>query len=167
MLTIWTEIRNSGIRIEAEEHSFPGAPYRKSNRYTAKEYPEGKTRFKVLIVEDERLIAENLKFILEEKGYQVVGIAASGEEALLVASLQSPDLLLMDIRIQGPMDGIETVKRIRNFYRPDVAVLFLSAFPAERFPHLSHLKADSYRYLRKPYSPGELLSEVHSLTVRQ
>ena len=114
-------------------------------------------------MEDERLIAENLKFILEDRGYQVVGIASSGEEAVLQTRGNSPDVVLMDIRIHGPMDCIDAVKRLRGFSKTDLPVLFLSAFHAEQFPHLSHLEADSFRYLKKPYSPGELISEIRSL----
>ena len=128
--------------------------------------PEGKSHYQVLIVEDEMLIAENLRYVLEDKGYQVVGIAASGEEAVFQAGKKCPDLILMDIRIEGSFDGIEAARRIRKLHREDMPVVFLSAYAAEQFPHLKQLKADSFRYIRKPYSPRELVAVVHGMLIR-
>ena len=66
----------------------------------------------ILVVEDETIIALNLKESLESLGYTVVGIAASGEKAIEKATKYRPDLVLMDIRIKGNMDGISTAQQI-------------------------------------------------------
>jgi PAS domain S-box-containing protein len=66
----------------------------------------------ILIVEDEAVIALDLQLQLEDMGYRVLGPAESGPQALALAVQQRPDLVLMDIRIQGPIDGIETAARL-------------------------------------------------------
>lgn len=81
---------------------------------------------KILIVEDEGMIALGMKEILEEWGYTVCGIADSGERALKLAELERPDLALMDIRLAGVMDGIETAIRLRSSVR--MPVVFMSGY---------------------------------------
>jgi len=61
---------------------------------------------RVLVVEDEQIVAEDLKMTLEDLGYVVVGIASSGERAIDLADSERPDLILMDIMLAGEMDGI-------------------------------------------------------------
>lgn len=79
----------------------------------------------ILLVEDEAVVAADLEEHLRQLGYQVAGICATGEKAVeLVDSLQ-PDLVIMDIRLKGGMDGVETAARIRET-RP-VPILFLTA----------------------------------------
>ncbi|HEY9649804.1 MAG TPA: response regulator, partial [Coleofasciculaceae cyanobacterium] len=74
--------------------------------------PELSEKIQILIVEDERIIAINLKESLESLGYEVVAIASSGRKAIEKARLLSPDLVLMDIRLKGAMDGIEAAEQI-------------------------------------------------------
>ena len=127
---------------------------------------ENRSHYRVLIVEDEMLIAENLRYVLEDKGYEVVGIAASGEDAVFQAGEKCPDLILMDIRIEGEFDGIEAARRIRNLHREDMPVVFLSAYASNQFPHLNELEAESFRYVRKPYVPRELVGIIHGMLTR-
>ena len=68
---------------------------------------------RILLVEDEILIAEDARLHLERMGYVVVGTAASGPEACKAAELR-PDLILMDVRLQGAMNGVEAARRIRS-----------------------------------------------------
>ncbi|MHA1280711.1 MAG: response regulator, partial [Candidatus Helarchaeota archaeon] len=63
--------------------------------------------FKILIVEDDALVAEDIKLILQNSRHSVTSIATSGQEALIKAKKDSPDLVLMDIVLEGKMDGIE------------------------------------------------------------
>jgi CheY-like chemotaxis protein len=79
-----------------------------------------------LIVEDDFIIADDLKHTVSHLGYACAGILASGEEAVSKAREVRPDILLMDIRLRGKMTGAEAARLIRN-ERP-VAVVFLSAF---------------------------------------
>ena len=131
--------------------------------YRPEKTDQRNSHVRVLIVEDERLIAENLKYVLEEKGYEVIGIASSGDEAVLQGTTAFPDIVLMDIRIQGQFDGIEAAKRIRAFQGRDLPIIFLSAYAADHFPHLKDLRTDSYRYMKKPYSPVELFGVIRNM----
>jgi len=71
----------------------------------------------ILIVEDESIVAEDIKSILEEFGYSVIGIADSGEEAIPKVAEKKPNLVLMDIRLKGNMDGVQTAERIWKDYQ--------------------------------------------------
>ena len=79
----------------------------------------------VLVVEDEALIALDLACSLESLGYKVLGPASNGEDARRIALSESPDLLLMDVTIQGNVDGIDTARAITR-ERP-AKVIFLTA----------------------------------------
>ena len=69
---------------------------------------------RILIVEDERIVALDLQRRLARYGYDVVGVASSGDEAVHKALSSSPDLILMDVQLQGVPDGIEASTRIRR-----------------------------------------------------
>lgn len=86
----------------------------------------GKELKKILIVEDENIVAKNLKMIVEELGYGVLGIANSGESALdlIEKSNYEPALVMMDITLKGPMDGIEAARRIQDSY--DAPILYIT-----------------------------------------
>ncbi len=77
----------------------------------------------ILIVEDEVIIAENLNLRLRNLGYETLPFASTGKKALEILSKNSPDLILMDIRIKGEMDGIETAKEISEKYSTPVVYL--------------------------------------------
>jgi CheY-like chemotaxis protein len=68
---------------------------------------------RILIVEDEQIIAADLEQKLIALGHQVVGSAASGEEAIRLAQHLRPELVLMDVRIRGSVDGTEAARRIQ------------------------------------------------------
>jgi CheY-like chemotaxis protein len=81
---------------------------------------------RVLIVEDERLVARDLERRLRRLGYMVVALVSTGIEAIDQALEHQPDLVLMDIRLRGQMDGIEAVAAIRKHL--DVRVVYISAY---------------------------------------
>ncbi len=110
---------------------------------------------RVLVVEDERLVANALARNLEALGYQVVSTVASGEEALAKADESRPDLVLMDIRLEGEMDGIEAAGLIT--FRFDIPVIFVTAY-ADRNVLAKAKIAEPYGYLIKPVSKRELHS---------
>ncbi|MCC7205760.1 MAG: response regulator [Anaerolineae bacterium] len=85
---------------------------------------------RVLLVEDEGVVALDLTFTLRQMGHVVAAHAASGAEAVQYASDVRPDLVLMDIRLNGPMDGIEAAQRIRAQHG-ELPVVFLTAFGDE------------------------------------
>jgi PAS domain S-box-containing protein len=101
----------------------------------------------LLIVEDESIIAKDLERNVKKRGYQVVGIAGSGQEALQMALELHPDLILMDIRLNGTMDGVEAAIRIQE--QANVPVIYLTSHSDERT--LERAKATQpVGYLVKP-----------------
>jgi DNA-binding response OmpR family regulator len=118
---------------------------------------------RVFIVEDERLIAENLKIIVEDQNWHVIGIVSSGEDAIRIAEATNPDLILMDVRIQGDVDGVHAAVVIYESMPRKPRILFLSAHPQENFPHLEALPPESFAYLKKPYTPEDLVAAIETL----
>jgi CheY-like chemotaxis protein len=78
---------------------------------------------KVLIVEDDMIISLVVENMVKELGHEVVGKAVSGEEAIELANKEKPEILLMDIRLKGEMDGIDTVAKINETINPKVIYL--------------------------------------------
>lgn len=112
---------------------------------------------RILIVEDEAVIAMDMAQHLRDFGYEVVGIAASGDRARELAMQCQPDLIMMDVMIKGPRDGIETARAIRA--DTDVPVVFLTAYGDS--PTLERAKAASpHGYLLKPFRPHELRATI-------
>lgn len=112
---------------------------------------------RLLVVEDERIVALDLRGALEDLGYTVVGTAASSDEALRTADERRPDLVLMDIRIAGASDGIQAASVLRNRYHLPVVYLTANADPAtlERA-----LATEPAGYLVKPYNHQSLRTTI-------
>jgi len=85
---------------------------------------------KILIVEDEYITAIAMKAGLESVGFDIVGIASSGEDAISMAAEAQPDAVLMDVNIQGNIGGIGAAREIRN--RLDIPSAFLTGFPDKK-----------------------------------
>src|SRR5881396_3203085 len=111
----------------------------------------------VLIVEDERIVAKDLQQTLAGMGYDAFGIASSAEEAVARASERCPDVVLMDIRIKGRRDGIETAEILRQRFR--VPVVYLTALADDGTIDRAK-KTEPYGYLLKPVKPAELRSAI-------
>lgn len=111
----------------------------------------------ILIVEDESIVAADLEGKLRRGGYSVVGIASSGEEAISIVNNQSPRLILMDIELQGPLDGIETTRRIQAQH--DVPVVYLTAHSDQAT--LSRAKLTGpLGYVLKPFDERDLATQI-------
>ena len=108
---------------------------------------------KIFIVEDEAIVAESLNDQLEALGYIVTGKAPSGEEALRNIKNNLPNLVLMDIMLEGEMDGVETAQQIRELY--GIPVIFLSAYSDSETLGRAKL-TEPFGYLIKPYKEREL-----------
>ena len=106
------------------------------------------TSRKILIVEDERIVAEDLREGLEELGHQVVGIAADGAKALALAREHRPDVVCMDIVIRGDLDGIEVAERIQE--EMGISSVFMSAYSDGAIIARAK-RARPAGYLVKPY----------------
>ena len=116
---------------------------------------EGKP--KILIVEDERVVAEDIQRSLEQIGYTVPAIAGSGDDALKFVKQFIPDLILMDIVIRGSMTGIETAEKILADY--DVPIVYLTAYADEKTLEEAKLTAPA-GYILKPFNNRELQSTI-------
>lgn len=110
-------------------------------------------RVQILVVEDEKIIALNLKENLESLGYSVVGITASGEQAIAKATELRPDLVLMDIRLKGNMDGIEAAQQI--WERLQIPVIYLTGHSDESTLARAKITAP-FGYILKPVKEREL-----------
>ena len=111
------------------------------------------TQARILVVEDDSLVALNLQHQLEYLGYAVAAVASSGGEAIAKAEAGAPDLVLMDIRLGGRMDGVETANEIRS--RLEIPVVYLTGYSDETT--LDRVKAtDPFGYLLKPFEARDL-----------
>jgi signal transduction histidine kinase len=108
---------------------------------------------RVLVVEDEAVIALDLSLRLERMGYRIVGRAASGAEALALAAVSPPDVVLMDIVLHGHQDGIETARMLQE--RLNAAVIYLTAY-ADEATLARARSTNPYGYLLKPIREEEL-----------
>jgi PAS domain S-box-containing protein len=111
----------------------------------------------VFIVEDEAIVAEDLRGTLEKLGYSITGIAATGESAVRKIRETRPDLVLMDIHLAGKMDGIETAQEIRAW--PKIPVIYLTAHADDESLRRAKV-TEPYGYVLKPYDERELHSVI-------
>jgi two-component system, cell cycle sensor histidine kinase and response regulator CckA len=118
---------------------------------TAREPPS------VLVVEDERIIAKDIQRTLSRFGYDAYAIASSGAEAIARASERLPDLVLMDVRIQGQMDGITAGETLRQKF--GVPLIYLTAHADNATVERAKL-TEPYGYLVKPVKGAELRSAI-------
>jgi PAS domain S-box-containing protein len=111
----------------------------------------------IMIVEDEVVVAMELQEALRAMGYRVSAIVSSGEEAISKVDKTPPDLILMDIKLDGKLDGIETAGRIHE--RHDIPVIYLTAYADEN--SLNRAKVtEPFGYLIKPTSERELRTTI-------
>lgn len=111
----------------------------------------------VMVVEDEGLVALSLQRKLEKLGYRVPAVVASGEEAVELAGNLSPDLVLMDIMLDGALDGIDAASRLRE--RLDVPIVFLTAYSDDMTIERAKA-AEPFGYLVKPCEDRELRTTI-------
>tara|TARA_B100000959_G_scaffold287241_1_gene370402 strand:- start:5072 stop:5743 length:672 start_codon:yes stop_codon:yes gene_type:complete len=116
-----------------------------------------KSKVKILIVEDQFLVANDIKDNLENLGYEISAIATSGEKAVKKAGEGKTDLVLMDIVLKGEMDGIEAAEIIRS--RFDLPVIFLTAYRDPKILERAKI-SEPFGYLIKPFEANELHSNV-------
>jgi len=119
-------------------------------------------RLKVLLVEDEGLVAAGLRGQLEEIGHQVVGLATDGHQAVGLASSLDPGLIIMDIRIPG-MDGIEAARAILS--QKAIPIVFLTAYTDDDLLQRAG-DAGAMAYLLKPVNGPNLRSAIQVALAR-
>jgi CheY-like chemotaxis protein len=117
----------------------------------------GSKPISILIVEDEALIASYIGEVLGESGFRVAGIAASGPEALSLAAETNPDLALVDIRLTGPIDGIELACQLREKFA--VPAIFLSGLFDTQTTERARV-ANPLGFLAKPFLPSQMFNAI-------
>ncbi|MBI5187298.1 MAG: response regulator [Nitrospinae bacterium] len=118
---------------------------------------------RIMVVEDEKLIARDIKDCLEKLGYSVTSIVATGEAAVRRAEEDSPDLALMDIRLEGEMDGVEAAELIMSRFK--IPVVYMTAHADENI--LQRAKATGpFGYVLKPFEERELYIAIQMAIYR-
>ena len=111
---------------------------------------------KILLVEDEGMIALDLRRILENFGYEIPSVVSRGEESVKEAAKIRPDLVIMDITLKGEMDGIEAAKKIINL---NIPVVYLTA-ASDNKTIIKATQIPVYGYIVKPYIEKELITTI-------
>lgn len=111
------------------------------------------SKAKILIVENENIVAMDIQKILLDSGYEVTSILSSGEEAIANVRQNKPDLILMDILLKGKMTGIDASRIISQYF--DVPIIYLTALTNDD-SLLQAKSRESYGFLFKPFSANEL-----------
>lgn len=118
---------------------------------------------RVLIVEDDRIIAQDIQQTLARLGYAYPMIVSSGEEAVQMAADIKPDLVLMDIKLKGPMDGVEAAQQIRAHL--DIPVVYLTAYADDLTLRRAKITGP-FGYILKPFDDRELHSVIEMALYR-
>lgn len=117
-------------------------------------------KHQILIVEDIAMIANFIQLVLHRHGFEVTGIATSGEEAIRSAADTCPDLILMDIKLRGYVDGIEAAHIIRS--NTDIPVVFVSAHTEPDMID-DALATGAQGYIIKPFKSQDLVSTLEKV----
>lgn len=121
------------------------------------------SRPRALIVEDEILIAEELKERLLLLGFSVIAAVDTGEEGIAIATRERPDLVLMDIRLKGKKDGVQATEEIHQ--QVDVPIVYLTAY-SDRLT-VDRAKQTEYDgFVLKPFRASELQSTIETAMLR-
>jgi PAS domain S-box-containing protein len=108
---------------------------------------------RIVIVEDETIVARSIKDTLQKFGHTVCGIAATGDDALAIVSREQPDLVFMDVKLRGTMDGVEAAYTIMTDH--DIPVIFMTAHSDDET--IRRIKETyPYGYILKPFEPNDL-----------
>ncbi|MFK7934682.1 MAG: LytR/AlgR family response regulator transcription factor [Saprospiraceae bacterium] len=121
------------------------------------------TNFKVLIIEDEPLYAANLEMLIEELGYECVGITDDVEKVLQMVEQSEPDLLLTDINLNGTVDGIMLAQRIHE--KQNIPIIFITSLRDEE----TYERAKSigpHAFIRKPFDEIDLQRTIELVVNR-
>ena len=114
----------------------------------------------ILIVEDERITSIYITKLLKLNGYDVMGFASSGEESIKMILQKKPDLVLMDVTLDGDMDGIDTAMRIRA--EAEMPIIFLTAYNNVEIKRRAEQVSCS-GFLTKPILKNKLLELIKKL----
>ena len=112
---------------------------------------------RILIVEDQGIVAQDLKMSLEDMGHSVCAVVAYGEEAIKKAEDENPDLILMDIVLRGKLNGIDASYQIRSIF--DIPIIYVTAFADENILQRAKV-TEPFGYIIKPFQERELRTTI-------
>ncbi len=122
------------------------------------------TNAKILIVEDEAIVALELKYRLTKLGYNVCGTASTGVKAIEIAEAKKPDLALMDVKLKGTMNGIEVASTLQEKMR--IPSIFLSAF-TDDLTRKQMSSINDFEHLQKPFEASELQKVIEKMLAKK
>ncbi len=111
----------------------------------------------IIIAEDEKIVAKDIENKLQKLGYEISAVVSTGKAVLERVSESVPDLVLMDIKLEGDMDGIEAARKLRDGY--DIPVIYLTAY-ADKLTLGRIAETQPYGYVLKPFSIKELKHRI-------
>jgi len=117
------------------------------------------THPRILVVEDEKIIAMDIQHTLRGFGYEVCGVVSSGEESIEQAFQNRPDLVLMDIGLKGPIDGICAARAIQSHL--PIPVIYLTAYGDEKTLNRVD-QTKPFGYIYKPFEESELWFKIET-----
>ena len=112
---------------------------------------------KIMVVEDEWVVADQLCKDLKDLGYTVCSTASTGDEAIKKVEVDRPDLILMDIVLKGKIDGIEAADRVNSQF--NIPILYLTAYTNQEYIERAK-QTNPFGYLLKPYNQNELYANI-------
>ena len=127
-----------------------------STEVTNKDTKANPARPKVLIVENEGVVALDMCAMIEPLGYDVIGITDSGKKAIEIAKRNRPDVVSMDIRINSGLNGVETAVCLQGLYDQPIPIVFVTGYSVDDFPVIKAV--NPYVVLKKPFSDKDLTS---------
>ncbi len=119
---------------------------------------DAKGSARIIIAEDEKIVALDIKNILLKKGYKVLAIVNTSDDIIKEAKKNLPDLVIMDIMLKGSFNGIKAAKRISSSVK--VPILYISGLPKDQL--VEFFNEDTF-YLSKPFSQEALLSSIEDV----
>ena len=118
---------------------------------------------RIIVVEDEQIIAQDISRTLKRLGYSIVATAVTGEDAISAAAISHPDVMLMDIHLQGAMDGTAAADYVRRHF--DIPVVYLTAYSDEATLRRARV-SEPFGYLVKPFEERELFVTIETALYR-
>lgn len=120
-----------------------------------------KEKIKILIVEDEVIVAMRFEIFFVRRGYEVYKTVASGEEAVEIAALEKPDVVLMDINLKGELNGIQAAEQIVEKF--NVPIIFMTGYSDEELRKQAE-KLNPLGYFLKPVNMNEIFYTIDNFT---
>lgn len=118
---------------------------------------------RIFVVEDEAVVALDIRHRLQDLGYDVAGMASSGEDAMSAVGVSRPDVVLMDVNLGAGIDGIETAARIKEHFR--IPVVYITAFSDNEL--ISRIRVtEPFAYVLKPFEESELHAAIEIALLR-